>query len=621
MRPASCKRTQSGSRRLRIDGSQIIEGHLLLLVAPGGLIERVIGFLIPSQIQKIQPQQIIGLAVVGIGISLDQTLQGLTEIFFRLLERSPSHQQRAVGVVDADIARIPFQPFQIVGIRQIGGMPILLDMKSGQIQLLIGLYGFRILRRLRRVGKLRDFHRIRRVFHQTGAVRRVNRHMQILLLHAAPVRSFRSDSIFFSGNKSRYRHLLFINIHRRQFHRLIKHRISLQGKHHTGIFPHAGGINDHMGLAVRRGQMHRRFGGGVFHLSHRLIWHKILGKGLLLKGLQPGEIRLVVRKYARHQLHVRAVRIRQVAVPCLSEVSAAPGPLLLAGRNVMVRHMQDSCFFSIIISAHEIIFGLLRHIGGGNGNVFIAGNVHALAVILLIINAGGDGEAGYVPLAVIHHRMHIGRKDGLGVVVDRNRRIRPPQEGLRHAGAVVELADDLYVRLPGIQADLRDSLGAVHLIHVMQQHGYAAVLVLQCHIIHRKEGGRSVMLRPVELNASGNPRPGQSHQRWLDHMIIIDKIIIVRFVIGSLDPAAQLRQHHHLQVLVFQPDRRVLLIGLLFTDFLHRGIGIHLAAASLVYTLVQKNGILFRFSDFVGGNCNLFHPHLCLTHGFLRSGA
>ena len=609
MRPVSCRRAQPGSRRLRIDGRQIIEGHLLLLVAPGSLIERIIGFLVPSLIQKIQTKQIIGLAVVGIGISFNQTLQRLTEIFFRLTERSSSHQQRAVGVVDADIARIPLQSFQIVGIRQIGGMPVLLDMKSGQIQLLIGLYGFRILRRLCGIGKLRDFHRFRRVFHQAGAIRRINRHMQILLSHAVRRQSF------LTGHKSRYRHLLFINVHRRQLHRLIQHHISLYGKHHMGIFPQTGGVNDHMSLAVRCGQMHRRLGGGIFHLSHRLIGHKILGKGLFLKGLQPGEIRLVVRKYARHQFHVRAVCIRQVAVPCLSEISTAPGPLLLAGRNVVIRHMQDSSFFSIIVAAHEVIFGLLRHIGGGHGNVLITGNVHALAVVLLIINAGGDGEPGYIPLTMIHHRMHIGREDGLGIVVDRNRRIRPPQEGLRHAGTVVELADNLYVRLSGIQADFRDSLGTVHLIHIMKQHGYAAVLILQGHIIHRKEGGRPVVLRPVELNASGNPGSGQSHQRRLDHMVIINKIIIVRLVIGPLDPAAQFRQHHHLQVLIFQPDRRVLLVGLLFTDFLHRGIGIHLSAASLIHTLVQKNGILFRFSDFVGGNCNLLHPHLCLAHG------
>ena len=281
----------------------------------------------------------------------------------------------------------------------------------------------------------------------------------------------------------------------------------------------------------------------------------------------------------------------------------------------MIRHMQDAGLFSVIIAAHEVIFGFLRHVGGGNRDVFITGNVHALAVILFIINAGGDGEPGNVPLAVIHHRVHIGREDGLGIIVDRNRRVRPPQEGLRHAGAVVELADDLDVGLSGIEADLRDSLGAVHLVHVMQQHGHAAVLILQGHIIHRKEGGRPVMLGPVELDAAGDPGTGQAHQRRLDHVIVIDKIIAVRLVIGPLDPAAQLRQHHHLQVLVFQPDRRVLLVGLRLADLLHRGIGIYLAAASLIHTLVQENGIFLRFSDLIGGDHDLLHPNLCFAHG------
>ena len=108
--------------------------------------------------------------------------------------------------------------------------------------------------------------------------------------------------------------------------------------------------------------MHGRFRGGVFHLPHLLVWHKILFKGLFLKGLQPGEIRLVIRIYPGHQLHIGAVLIRQVPVPGTAEIPAAPGPLLLAGRNMMIRHMQDARFFSVIIASYKIIFGFFRHI-------------------------------------------------------------------------------------------------------------------------------------------------------------------------------------------------------------------------------------------------------------------
>ncbi len=283
----------------------------------------------------------------------------------------------------------------------------------------------------------------------------------------------------------------------------------------------------------------------------------------------------------------------------------------------MVRHVQDPGLFSIVISPHKVVFGFLRHIRGGNRDVFVAGNIHALAVILLIIYPCRNGEPGNIPFAVIHHRMDVRRKNGLGVVIYRNRRVRPPEESLGHGSTVVKLPLDLNIRLSRIQGNPGNPLGAVHLVHIMEQDGSAAVLPFLHHIVHRKEGSGPMMLGPVELDPSGDPGPCQPHQRRLDHMVVIYEVIIVGLVIGPLNPAPQFGQHHHPQVFVFQPHGCVFLIPFLLADPLHGGVRVNLPAAALIHPLIQKNGVLLRLPDLIGGDHNFLLPDGCFLIHFL----
>ena len=62
------------------------------------------------------------------------------------------------------------------------------------------------------------------------------------------------------------------------------------------------------------------------------------------------------------------------------------------------------------------------------------------------------------------------------------------------------------------------------------------------------------MLRPVKLNTSGDPWPRKSDKSRLYHLIVVDKIIAVCLVIGSLDPAPKLWKDHHLYVLVLKKN-------------------------------------------------------------------
>ena len=77
----------------------------------------------------------------------------------------------------------------------------------------------------------------------------------------------------------------------------------------------------------------------VFQCPGFFIGHKVLNKRFFFIRLQKGKIRLIVCKYACHQLNIRTIRIRQISVPRFAKVTAAPCPLLFTGRNMMVGNM------------------------------------------------------------------------------------------------------------------------------------------------------------------------------------------------------------------------------------------------------------------------------------------
>ena len=223
----------------------------------------------------------------------------------------------------------------------------------------------------------------------------------------------------------------------------------------------------------------------ILHCTYCLVWHKKLGKCFLFHGLKPCEIRLVVSIYTSHQLYVRPILICQVPVPCLSKIPAPPCPLLLARGYVMIRNMQDSGLLLIIITAHKVKLALLRHIRSRYRNILIPRYIHTGAVIMFIIFTSSNWEPGYIPLAVIHHRMHIRRKNRLGMVVYWHRRVGPPKECLRSRSPIVQLAPDFNIRFSRIQGKAGFPLCSIHLVYITDPARLRAVLILYQHIIHR----------------------------------------------------------------------------------------------------------------------------------------
>ena len=121
------------------------------------------------------------------------------------------------------------------------------------------------------------------------------------------------------------------------------------------IFLYAGGIKDDFTgtLGIELNIQNSIFR-GILHISHFTVRHEVLYPRFLLIRLQPGEVGLIIGIYTGHKLDVRPVFIGKVTVPSLSEVAATPCPLFLAGRYVVVGHMQQTALDIFLVPAYKV---------------------------------------------------------------------------------------------------------------------------------------------------------------------------------------------------------------------------------------------------------------------------
>ena len=576
----------------RFQTGQPVEPGTLGLGAPGGFVEGVVGFAVLAVRLQRQPQMEKARALVGVGVLPGLFLNGLFKTGDALPDLSLAEEQQPVAVVQPQVGGVAAQPFPVIVGRVAGGMAVLFEMGRRQIQF---LGGAQLLRRAERLGGGGDgpqFRLIHPVAHQ-GAVPGLHRDLAVVQ------RAVRGKVCPEPA------------LRREVGARLIQAvPAALHPDHGAGLFP--GDIDPHLAAAVgKKLQTHGGIPGGVAHPAHPLVGQEILDKGLFLLGLEPGKIRLIVGEHAGHQFNVRPVRVGQVAVPGAAEIAVAPGPLFFARRHMVVRHMKQPGLAGFVVVAHKVKVRVGRHVGGRDRHVLVARDVHPRRVVALVVFAGRNREGRDRAPAVVHDGVHVGRKDRVGVIVDRHRGVGPPQEGLRQVGGIVQPAPDFQIRLAGVQADCGHPLGAVHLVGLADIDGHRAVVVLGHAVVHRREGGRAVMLRPVEFNPARNPWPGQPHQRRFDDVVVIDKIIAVGLVEGAVNPSAQFGQDHDAQILVFQPDG---MVGDLPADIRHL-LGhrqrIDLAGAALVGAFFNEKRIFFRLGGWIGRKKNGLLPDFC----------
>ena len=200
--------------------------------------------------------------------------------------------------------------------------------------------------------------------------------------------------------------------------------------------------------------------------------------------------------------------------------------------------------------------------------------VNTSRVVHLVVGSRSDGERRDSPLAMIEHSIDVRWEHTLIGIIHLHCGVGPPKEGLWHIGTVVQTALDFQVGTARTQREACHSLLVEHFFHFAHPYTHATVGILLNASVNRHVGSGTVMLRPIELNAARDPRAGESHKGRLDDMVVIHKVATGNLVVGHLHAATQFGQHHHLDILVLQPDGQILFIHLLVRHGLNDGIGI-----------------------------------------------
>src|SRR5665213_2849991 len=240
----------------------------------------------------------------------------------------------------------------------------------------------------------------------------------------------------------------------------------------------------------------------------------------------------------------------------------APGPLFFAGGDMMIGHMHDAGLGGMIVAAKKILLCAHAHIRTGGGNIGVPGKIvgtvidrplasavrrqkmgwtllgrhasaPALAVIDAIISALALGIFAGGALGVVRHIITVGRKKRLISFVNARSHVGPPKKTLRQRRPVIGAHLQLDDRAIGMQAYPVHPLHSAKGVVVAQPYRLGAVRVFFNFKLSRQKRGGTMMLRPVEFNAAGNPWACQTDQGGLNDRLAIDKVVTVGFVMGD----------------------------------------------------------------------------------------
>ena len=229
----------------------------------------------------------------------------------------------------------------------------------------------------------------------------------------------------------------------------------------------------------------------------------------------------------------------------------------------MAGHVEHTALRIVLVATLEVVLRIDGHIRGRHLDILIVGDVDTRRVVHLVIGTRGDGERRDGPFAMVKHGIHIGREHALVFIIYLHGRVRPPEERLRQRGAVRNATLDLQIGTAGAQGEARHPLLVEHPLHLVLPDRYAPVGILHDGAVHGQVGARTVVLRPVELDAAAYPRPRQAHQCGLDDVVIVHEVALLDLVVRHLDAAAQFGQDHHLDIFVLQVDGLPLLVHFL----------------------------------------------------------
>src|SRR5690242_9674511 len=179
----------------------------------------------------------------------------------------------------------------------------------------------------------------------------------------------------------------------------------------------------------------------------------------------------------------------------------------------MIGHWYNAGAFRMIVAAQEILRGTHGHVAGRHGNVGIpaqvVGRIAAAAIIDAIVAAMAKWIRAHGAPGVIGYEFYVGREKRLIFVVHMHTRIGPPEKRLRKRRAIVEADFDFQIRAPWMQAYAMHAAQPVHRIVIAEPDGARTIGMFLDLVLHRQKSRRPVVLRPIELYSTGDPRSRQ----------------------------------------------------------------------------------------------------------------
>ena len=81
--------------------------------------------------------------------------------------------------------------------------------------------------------------------------------------------------------------------------------------------------------------------------------------------------------------------------------------------------------------------------------------------------------------------------------------------------------------------------------------------------VNRHIRRRTMMLGPIEFNATGDPWTGKSDKSRLNDMVIINKVTQLDLVVCHLYTATKFGKYHHLYILILNENSVPFMVGFL----------------------------------------------------------
>ena len=177
----------------------------------------------------------------------------------------------------------------------------------------------------------------------------------------------------------------------------------------------------------------------------------------------------------------------------------------------MICNVKDPCFLLMIITTYKIIVAVKGHIGSRDRDVLVSGNIDSFTIIMLVVSTCGNWKGRDIPFPMIHDSMDIRRENGLGMFIRNYSRICPPEEGLREFGGVVQLSCNFHICLVWIEGDKGNCFCPIHAIAVIEENARTSIWIMSDFVINVHKSCWAVVLRPIELNTSADPRTKKAH--------------------------------------------------------------------------------------------------------------